>query len=114
VKLLTKKNSSRIKKLHANFFFHFYFPGGLPYPTVQNNELLNYLQSGQRLEKPEICSDSLYELMLNCWASNRDDRPNFRDICDRLDPKKNKIYIDFSELSPTYVFPPTSGPGCQN
>lgn len=42
-----------------------------------------------------------------CWATNPDDRPDFGDICQKLDPNKNKIYIDFSELSPTYVFPPT-------
>lgn len=72
---------------------------------MQNIEILKYLQEGHRLEKPEICSESLYELMLDCWQGNRDDRPNFRDICDKLDPKKTRIYIDFSELSPTYVFP---------
>jgi hypothetical protein len=48
----------------------------------------------------------LYEMMLQCWATDPDDRPNFSDICKRLD--RNRIYIDFTELSPTYVFPPTS------
>jgi hypothetical protein len=80
--------------------------GGFPYPTVQNHELLNFLKSGQRLERPENCSETLYEVMLHCWATDPDDRPNFSDICKKLD--RNRIYIDFSELSPTYVFPPTS------
>lgn len=86
----------------------FLFAGGFPYPTVQNHELLNYLKTGQRLERPDNCSETLYELMLQCWATDPEDRPNFSDICKKLDPIKSRIYIDFSELSPTYVFPPTS------
>ncbi|CRK99865.1 CLUMA_CG013168, isoform A [Clunio marinus] len=82
--------------------------GGFPYPTVSNHELLGYLKSGERLAKPENCSDTLYELMLHCWQHDPDDRPDFGDICRKLDPNKNKIYIDFSELDPNYVFPPTS------
>lgn len=86
----------------------FLLAGGFPYPTVSNHELLNYLKDGQRLEKPENCSETLYELMIHCWAADPDDRPDFGDISKKLDPNKSKIYIDFSELSPNYVFPPTS------
>lgn len=46
--------------------------------------------------------------MLECWTTDPDERPDFGDICRKLDPNKNKIYIDFSELSPNYVFPPTA------
>lgn len=66
------------------------------------------MKSGQRLDRPENCSEILYELMLHCWESDPDDRPDFGDICKKLDTNKSKIYIDFSELSPNYVFPPTS------
>lgn len=75
---------------------------------MSNHELLNFLKSGDRLERPENCSETLYELMLQCWATDPNDRPDFGDISRKLDPNKNKIYIDFSELSPNYVFPPTS------
>ncbi len=84
--------------------------GGFPYPTVSNHELLAYLKSGQRLERPENCSETLYNLMLECWAERPEDRPSFKEILNKLDPTKAKIYIDFDELSPTYVFPPT----CEN
>lgn len=63
---------------------------------------------GNRLDRPENCSDTLYELMLHCWSADSDDRPDFGEICRKLDPNRSKIYIDFSELSPNYVFPPTS------
>ncbi|CAO1368945.1 unnamed protein product [Diamesa hyperborea] len=82
--------------------------GGFPYPTVSNHELLTFLKTGQRLEQPENCSTYLFELMSQCWAADPDDRPSFSDINKKLDPNRRKIYIDFSELSPNYVFPPTS------
>lgn len=82
--------------------------GGFPYPTVSNHELLEFLKSGQRLNKPENCSETLYDLMMLCWSADPDLRPDFAEITRKLDPNKNKIYIDFSELDPNYVFPPTS------
>uniref|UniRef100_A0AC35G2G0 Non-specific protein-tyrosine kinase n=1 Tax=Panagrolaimus sp. PS1159 TaxID=55785 RepID=A0AC35G2G0_9BILA len=41
---------------------------------------LNVLQTterGERLHKPDKCSQDLYELMLKCWALNPTDRPDF-------------------------------------
>ncbi|CAO1321720.1 unnamed protein product [Diamesa serratosioi] len=82
--------------------------GGFPYPTVSNHELLTFLKTGQRLDQPENCSTYLFELMTHCWEADPDNRPSFNDINKKLDPNRRKIYIDFSELSPNYVFPPTS------
>lgn len=96
---------------NINSYFHLFIfrsAGGFPYPTVSNHELLNFLKDGKRLEKPENCSDALYKLMLHCWTTDPDNRPDFDDICQTLDPNVNRIYIDFSELNPNYVFPPTS------
>uniref|UniRef100_A0A914YQQ4 non-specific protein-tyrosine kinase n=1 Tax=Panagrolaimus superbus TaxID=310955 RepID=A0A914YQQ4_9BILA len=42
---------------------------------------LNVLQTterGERLHKPDKCSQNLYELMLRCWTINPTDRPDFR------------------------------------
>ncbi|KAG4068191.1 hypothetical protein HA402_008832 [Bradysia odoriphaga] len=81
--------------------------GGYPYPAVHNYDLLPYLSAGNRLEKPENCSDYLYELMMDCWAAKTDDRPDFNNILARLDLHERTYYVDFSELSSDYVFPPT-------
>lgn len=94
--------------MFLNTFFKFEFTGGFPYPTVSNHELLNFLKSGSRLDRPENCSETLYELMLQCWTTDPNDRPDFHMISSKLDPNRNMIYIDFGELSPNYVFPPTS------
>lgn len=83
------------------------FAGAYPYPAVGNLELLHYLSSGIRLEQPENCSKYLYELMKQCWADKPDDRPCFSEILSKLEPVHQKIYVDFSDLSSDYVFPPT-------
>lgn len=45
--------------------------------------------------------------MLHCWADNPEDRPEFTDIVQKLEPAHQKIYVDFNDLSSDYVFPPT-------
>lgn len=85
-----------------------FFAGGFPYPNVTNQELLSYLLSGQRLERPENCSEHLYDLMLTCWAEMDVNRPEFSEIVKKLEPDTHKmIYVDFNELRHDYVFPPT-------
>lgn len=81
--------------------------GGYPYPTVGNHEILSFLSSGQRLQRPENCSNHLYEIMLQCWSEKAEDRPSFSELVTKLEPQQQKIYIDFDELGPDYVFPPT-------
>uniref|UniRef100_A0A182UEF3 Protein kinase domain-containing protein n=1 Tax=Anopheles melas TaxID=34690 RepID=A0A182UEF3_9DIPT len=81
--------------------------GGYPYPSVSNHELFAYLQEGKRLERPENCTVDVYDLMLQCWREDPNERPSFQQISKHLQPHK-KIYIDFNEIEPTYVFPPTS------
>ncbi|XP_039433954.1 platelet-derived growth factor receptor alpha isoform X2 [Culex pipiens pallens] len=81
--------------------------GGFPYPSVSNHELLAFLQEGNRMAKPENITPELYELMQNCWKPNPDDRPSFREIRTFLEPHR-QIYIDFNEIEPSYVFPPTA------
>ncbi|CAG5133024.1 unnamed protein product, partial [Candidula unifasciata] len=51
--------------------------GGTPYPTIPTRELLRELQEGYRMEKPENCSNQIYEMMMQCWQTNPNDRPTF-------------------------------------
>lgn len=90
--------------IDTNFLF---YTGGHPYPAVNNYNLLPFLSAGNRLEKPENCSDYLYELMTDCWAARTVDRPDFSTILAKLDLHERTYYVDFSELSSDYVFPPT-------
>ena len=45
--------------------------------------------------------------MLQCWTEHPEDRFSFSELVSKLTPAQQKIYIDFDELSPNYVFPPT-------
>ncbi|XP_078584324.1 uncharacterized protein LOC144866659 [Branchiostoma floridae x Branchiostoma japonicum] len=50
--------------------------GGTPYPEVCGYEtLVTRLRRGYRLQKPNGCSDELYELMNLCWLDDPDVRP---------------------------------------
>lgn len=88
--------------------------GGFPYPTVSNHELLTYLTTGQRLQRPENCSQSLYDIMLQSWSETPETRPSFAQLVMKLEPQQQKIYIDFDELGPDYVFPPTAEKSDEN
>ncbi|KAJ6649989.1 Vascular endothelial growth factor receptor 1 [Pseudolycoriella hygida] len=79
--------------------------GGHPYYGVDNDDILVHLTCGKRLPKPENCSKYLYDLMLSCWAYNPEDRPSVSNILEKLEPHE-QCYVDFSEISSDYVFPP--------
>ena len=58
--------------------------GGSPYPGLRTEELISFLEEGRRMDCPEICPKSIYEIMLDCWKKNPYDRPLFVQITERL------------------------------
>uniref|UniRef100_A0AC35FEC9 Protein kinase domain-containing protein n=1 Tax=Panagrolaimus sp. PS1159 TaxID=55785 RepID=A0AC35FEC9_9BILA len=61
------------------------FSGGLiPYPALSNVEMLEFLESGKRLEKPSKASNEIYDLMLKCWSEKPEERPSFKDLSKEL------------------------------
>uniref|UniRef100_A0A914PDQ7 Protein kinase domain-containing protein n=1 Tax=Panagrolaimus davidi TaxID=227884 RepID=A0A914PDQ7_9BILA len=54
--------------------------GETPFSEIENSQLLEYLEVGNRPEKPEICSDEIYELMLKCWNDIPTLRPGFDEL----------------------------------
>lgn len=71
---------------------------------------MKYLADGNRMQRPEICSEQLYKLMVQCWSECPLDRPFFSDIVQKLETtqKDEHIYVNFDEIAPNYVFPPTA------
>ena len=53
----------------------------LPYQGLSNDEVGSHVKSGQHLTPPKNCSDVLGSLMLECWQTHPNSRPNFLDIC---------------------------------
>ncbi|KAG5841582.1 hypothetical protein ANANG_G00168150 [Anguilla anguilla] len=51
--------------------------GMSPYPGLVNREVLEQVHGGYRMSCPQGCPDSLYQLMMNCWGKQPDERPTF-------------------------------------
>ncbi|KAK5979704.1 hypothetical protein GCK32_009566, partial [Trichostrongylus colubriformis] len=58
--------------------------GGLPYPTISNEELLPKLLDGYRNSKPQYCHEDIYDLMTRCWDKDPNERPNFTQCIHQL------------------------------
>lgn len=57
--------------------------GKMPYAGMTNAETRKAVcdcYDGYRMPQPNGCSQELYQLMLECWNHDRDDRPTFSDI----------------------------------
>ncbi|KAK7099740.1 tyrosine-protein kinase SYK-like [Littorina saxatilis] len=54
--------------------------GAKPYHRMKCQEVIDFIQKGNRLQKPIGCSDEVYNSMLQCWTENRDRRPTFKKL----------------------------------
>eukprot|EP00105_Crassostrea_gigas_P022673 XP_011442275.1 PREDICTED: ALK tyrosine kinase receptor-like [Crassostrea gigas] len=54
--------------------------GFIPYPGLQNNDVMTFVRKGGRLEIPAICPQSIYDLMCWCWQNDTVERPSFQTI----------------------------------
>ncbi|KAF8763666.1 ALK tyrosine kinase receptor like protein [Argiope bruennichi] len=58
--------------------------GYMPYPGRGNQEVMQLVTSGGRLEPPTNCPAPVYHIMMQCWHPHPDERPNFTTIIERL------------------------------
>ncbi|XP_065663107.1 mast/stem cell growth factor receptor Kit-like [Hydra vulgaris] len=83
--------------------------GGTPYPTISNRELLSLLKSGYRMEKPENCSETMYEIMLQCWNKDPLQRPTFTILREYFDKVMSQgdcyLNFEFDENTPPSFLP---------
>ncbi|KAJ8923476.1 hypothetical protein NQ315_010054 [Exocentrus adspersus] len=77
--------------------------GGTPYGNVSNNnEIPERIVKGLRLPQLQYISDDLYQIMLDCWQLDCDERPDFPSLVDSLtDLKENNLipYLSFNLFS---------------
>lgn len=71
--------------------------GGTPYPSIGNRELCKMLKSGYRMDKPENCEDTVYDIMLHCWNEIPTQRPTFTELREHLEGlvEKGEMYFSF-------------------
>lgn len=76
---------------YGNLLYEVFTLGCAPYPLVQASDLLEFLKSGNRMEKPNSCSDKMYELMTKCWRWRASSRPSFTEILSNLENIVNTL-----------------------
>ncbi|XP_075720349.1 tyrosine-protein kinase FRK [Rhinoderma darwinii] len=59
--------------------------GKMPYPGMNGRQALEKLEQGYRMPKPFNCPEDLYNIMLECWNANPDNRPTFETLQWRLE-----------------------------
>ncbi|XP_044003439.1 fibroblast growth factor receptor homolog 1-like isoform X1 [Aphidius gifuensis] len=85
--------------------------GATPYPYISAvEELLQWLKTGRRMEKPPCCSIDIYMLMRDCWSYMPEERPTFTELVEYLDKiltiTANEEYLDLG--LPQLDTPPSS------
>ncbi|NWR93279.1 YRK kinase, partial [Sakesphorus luctuosus] len=51
--------------------------GRVPYPGMNNREVLEQVERGYRMQCPGNCPSSLHEVMVQCWKREPEERPTF-------------------------------------
>ncbi|KAH9519038.1 Tyrosine kinase receptor Cad96Ca [Bulinus truncatus] len=74
--------------------------GTTPYPTMGPHEVMESVQNGFRMPKPQHCSSELYELLLRCWHTIPEERPSYQEILEVLSHLvvNADVHIDFCNL----------------
>jgi abelson tyrosine-protein kinase 1 len=56
-----------------------------PFPDMTNSQVVHAVcKQNLRLEKPNSCPETLYELMCECWHVDPEKRPTFKEVYTRL------------------------------
>uniref|UniRef100_A0A914QRJ4 receptor protein-tyrosine kinase n=1 Tax=Panagrolaimus davidi TaxID=227884 RepID=A0A914QRJ4_9BILA len=67
--------------------------GDIPYGSMTNQEMIEFSESGNTLEKPANTVDHIYDLMLNCWNHDPSNRSIFKEI-----HKKFQLLLEYGYL----------------
>ncbi|XP_039530196.1 protein-tyrosine kinase 2-beta isoform X2 [Pimephales promelas] len=73
--------------------------GQQPFFWLENKDVINQLEQGVRLPKPERCPPTIYSLMTHCWAYIPRERPSFAElVCKLSDVHKMEKEMEVDEL----------------
>ncbi|XP_032396088.1 tyrosine-protein kinase SYK isoform X2 [Etheostoma spectabile] len=67
--------------------------GQKPYKGMKGNEVMQMIESGNRMDAPLNCPPEMYDLMRTCWTYNLEERPGFSVV----EPRLREYYYDISQ-----------------
>uniref|UniRef100_A0A914PUP4 Protein kinase domain-containing protein n=1 Tax=Panagrolaimus davidi TaxID=227884 RepID=A0A914PUP4_9BILA len=79
--------------------------GIVPYATMSNEEMLEFLRDGKRLEAPQGSPENVVDLMKSCWHSTPESRPTFVQIRDRISLILEEESATYGYLAPMDLLP---------
>ncbi|KAK6179472.1 hypothetical protein SNE40_011824 [Patella caerulea] len=59
--------------------------GGKPYYKMKCQDIVEFLQAGNRLKRPDACCDAAYNIMMSCWKENKHERPTFSELATKME-----------------------------
>uniref|UniRef100_T1GU63 Serine-threonine/tyrosine-protein kinase catalytic domain-containing protein n=1 Tax=Megaselia scalaris TaxID=36166 RepID=T1GU63_MEGSC len=74
-----------------------YSLGEAPYAGEGGVDTIKKIEDGYRLPRPNMCSETTYDMMTRCWYYNPKDRPTFRIL-------KDFFTSDYSNLNELVSF----------
>ncbi|XP_028256707.1 protein-tyrosine kinase 2-beta-like [Parambassis ranga] len=89
-----------------------------PFFWLENGQVINQLESGVRLHKPQLCPPTIYSLLTRCWAYEPHGRPSFSQLfcllgdIHRMEleqeqcPRRDRSRSIPSLLDPSHMEPP--------
>eukprot|EP01118_Nematostelium_gracile_P016855 TRINITY_DN7069_c0_g1_i4.p2 TRINITY_DN7069_c0_g1~~TRINITY_DN7069_c0_g1_i4.p2 ORF type:complete len:578 (+),score=74.00 TRINITY_DN7069_c0_g1_i4:2744-4477(+) len=89
--------------------------GTQPYHNYSFDIVLNALRNGERLPKPDLCPDIVWDMMKKCWNKDPSERPSFSDILTLLESayddtecQQSEAYVEVGIPSDRYLRSPQS------
>lgn len=67
--------------------------GRLPYPGMNNGQVVDALKTGYRMTRPPGCPEHLFEIMTECWREEAASRPTFEELQSRLEEFSTKTEL---------------------
>jgi len=65
--------------------------GRVPYPRIPLADVVKHVEKGYKMEAPEGCPKSIYDVMKKAWNLEVDKRPSFKDVRKTLENLQGQI-----------------------
>ena len=66
--------------------------GYKPYPGLTNVQILDFLETGRRMNSPLDCPRQIYSVMLKCWNMSSNDRPTFIQLPEMFEEIRTQVF----------------------